>query len=74
MYTAHVVVRLVCLDVHKKPIRECDMVYIYKKILDEWKIYVISEADDMQRDTTVSVEAWLSDEWDDALLGWVNRL
>jgi hypothetical protein len=55
-HTAHVVVRLAYLDDHKKLATERDMVYIYKKILDEWKIYVVSEADSAQ-DNVVGAEA-----------------
>lgn len=47
-HTAHVVVRLACLDSHKNMIAERDMVYIYKKMHDEWKIYVVSDADGAQ--------------------------
>jgi hypothetical protein len=51
-HTAHVVVRLACLDEQRKMIAERDGVYIYKKILHEWKIYVVSHADDAQADYT----------------------
>jgi hypothetical protein len=51
-HTAHLVVRLACLNAQTKMIAERDMVYIYKKILDEWKIYVVSQADDAHIDTT----------------------
>lgn len=47
-HTAHVVVRLACLDAHKKVIAEHDVVYIYKKMHDAWKIYVVSEVHDSQ--------------------------
>lgn len=56
-HTAHVVVRLACLDARKKVIAEYDMVYIYKKMHDAWKIYVVSEADGSQSATTVNVQA-----------------
>lgn len=44
-HTAHVVVRLACLDAHKKMVTEHDMVYIYKHMHGAWKIYVVSEVD-----------------------------
>lgn len=54
--TAHVVVRLARLDNQQQLIDERDMVYIYKKIHDEWKIYVVSIVDDARIDTAVGVE------------------
>jgi uncharacterized protein (DUF4213/DUF364 family) len=51
-HTAHLVVRLACLNEQTKMIAERDMVYIYKKVLDEWKIYVVSQADDAHTDAT----------------------
>ena len=44
-HTAHLVVRLACLDDRKMLVDECDMVYIYKKIANMWKIYIVSEVD-----------------------------
>lgn len=55
-HTAHLVVRLACLDMRKKMVAERDMVYIYKKIHDEWKIYVVSQADDTETDSTDSAQ------------------
>jgi hypothetical protein len=55
-HTAHVVVRLACLDERKKVIAERDLVYIYKKIFDTWKIYVVSQADDAQLAATANAQ------------------
>lgn len=56
-HTAHVVVRLACLDARKKLIAECDMVYIYKKIYEEWKIYVVSQVDSMELESATHSQA-----------------
>lgn len=56
-HTAHLVVRLACLDQQTKMIAERDMVYIYKKIYGAWKIYVVSQADSAQLDTAVNSQA-----------------
>ena len=56
-HTAHVVVRLACLDERKKVIAERDLVYIYKKIFDTWKIYVVSQVDDAQLAATANAQA-----------------
>lgn len=44
-HTAHLAVRLVGLDQTKKPIRERDVMYIYKKVHNEWKILIESFVD-----------------------------
>lgn len=52
-YTAHLVVRLVALDAQKQCIAEYDLVLIYKKIKDDWKIYVVSQAESDMLDQDV---------------------
>lgn len=55
-HTAHVIVRLACLDMHQKEIAEYDMVYIYKKIYDAWKIYVVSDVNATQSAASMNAD------------------